>query len=161
MAPYRAIPRDYLSDTPLLRAMRFFRGRHGGVEKGGGRKTSRMTPLPKRGFWTPPPVRYVFHPPRVSLLCFSGRKNPRLSRPEVLLEGSRIFREGAFTGTFSSPHTFCTPPYQGPSFGVSTWPIGCNTPSPFSEHFLGENAKWRCDTPATKGVPQRYLRDTT
>ena len=36
-------------------------------------------------------------------------------------------------------------------FGVSTWPIGCDTPSPFSERFpLGEHAKWRCDTPPLK-----------
>ena len=42
-------------------------------------------------------------------------------------------------------------------FGVSTWPIGCDTPSPFSEPFpLGEYAKWRCDTPPQKG----YLSDT-
>ena len=47
-----------------------FRGRHGGVEKGGGWKTSRMTPLPKRDFG-PPLVRYVFHPPQASALCFS------------------------------------------------------------------------------------------
>ena len=41
--------------------------------------------------------------------------------------------------------------------GVSTWPIGCDTLSPFSEHFpLGEHAKWRCDTPPQKG----YLSDT-
>ena len=47
-------------------------------------------------------------------------------------------------------------------FGVSRSPIGCNTPSPFSERFpLGEHAKWRCDTlPPAKGVSQRYLRDT-
>ena len=47
-------------------------------------------------------------------------------------------------------------------FGVATWPIGCDTPSPFSERFpLGEHAKWRCDTPPPlKGVSQRYLRDT-
>ena len=33
-------------------------------------------------------------------------------------------------------------------FGVSTWPIGCDTPSPLSERFpLGEHANWRCDTP--------------
>ena len=33
-------------------------------------------------------------------------------------------------------------------FGVSTWPIGCDTPPPFSERFaLAEHAKWRCDTP--------------
>ena len=43
-------------------------------------------------------------------------------------------------------------------FGVSTWPIGCDTPSPFSERFpLGEHAKWRCDTPPQKG----YLSDTS
>ena len=43
--------------------------------------------------------------------------------------------------------------------GVSTWPIGCDTP--FSELFpLGEHAKWRCYTPAT-GVSQRYWCDTT
>ena len=42
-------------------------------------------------------------------------------------------------------------------FGVLTWPIGCDTPSPFSECFpLGEHAKWRCDTPPQKG----YLSDT-
>ena len=41
-------------------------------------------------------------------------------------------------------------------FGVSTWPSGCDTPSPFSEPFpLGEHAKWRCDTPPEKG----YLSD--
>ena len=42
-------------------------------------------------------------------------------------------------------------------FGVSTWPIGCDTPSPFSECFsLGEHVKWRCDTHPQKG----YLSDT-
>ena len=48
-------------------------------------------------------------------------------------------------------------------FGVSTWPIGCDTPSPFSERLrlpLGEHAKWRCDIPPTTGVPQRYSCDT-
>ena len=49
-------------------------------------------------------------------------------------------------------------------FGVSTLPIGCDTPSPFSEHFpLGEHAKSRCDIPgggAQEGSLERYLRDT-
>ena len=41
--------------------------------------------------------------------------------------------------------------------GVSTWPIGCDTPSPFPGRFpIGEHAKWRCDTPLQKG----YLSDT-
>ena len=44
------------------------------------------------------------------------------------------------------------------AFGVSIWPTGCDTPSPFSERFpLGEHAKWRCDYPP----PQKgYLSDT-
>ena len=42
-------------------------------------------------------------------------------------------------------------------FGVSTWTIGRDTPSPFSERFpCGEHAKWKCDTPPQKG----YLSDT-
>ena len=42
-------------------------------------------------------------------------------------------------------------------FGVSTWPIACDTPSPFSQRFpLGQHAKWRCDTPPQKG----YLSGT-
>ena len=70
-----------------------------GVEKRGGRKTSRMTPLSKMGFGHPS----------------YGTKNPRLSRPEALLEGSRIFREGAFSDTFSlPPYVFAPPPYHGP-----------------------------------------------
>ena len=69
VAPYCAIPRDYLSDTPLLRAMGFLVSQHG--------------------------------------------------------------------------------------------QLGAIPPSPFSERFpLGEHAKWRCDTPPSKGVSQRYLRDT-
>ena len=40
---------------------------------------------------------------------------------------------------------------------VSTWPIGCDTPSPFTERFpRAEHTKWRCDTPLQKG----YLSDT-
>ena len=40
------------------------------------------------------------------------------------------------------------------AFGVSTWPIGCDTPSLFSERLpLGEHAKWRCDTtPNKRGI---------
>ena len=68
---------------------------------------------PKKGIWTPPrTVR--FPPPSGASALFFLYKNPRQSRPEALLEGSKNFRESAFSGTFSSPHTFCTPPYHGP-----------------------------------------------
>ena len=50
-------------------------------------------------------------------------------------------------------------------FGVSTWPIRCDTLSPFSERFpLGEHAKWRCDNPPLKrgisAIIARYPRKT-
>ena len=50
--------------------------------------------------------------------------------------------------------------------GVSTWPIGCDTPSPFSERFPpGEHAKRRCDAPPLKrgisAIPARYPIKTT
>ena len=83
------------------------------MEKGGGWKTSRMTPLPKRGLDPPRTVR--FPPPSGVSALFFLYKNPRQSRPEPLLEGSKNYRESAFSGTFSSPHTFCTPPYHGPT----------------------------------------------
>ena len=59
--------------TVAVQPLGNFREFHGGVEKGGGRRTSRMTRLPKRSF----------------CLVFSGK--------------------------FSYPHTFCTPPppYHG------------------------------------------------
>ena len=56
-----------------------------------------------------------------------------------------------------------TPPFRGMGvLGVSTWPIGCDTPSLFSERFpLWEHAKWRCDTPllnrGISAIPARYL----
>ena len=53
-----------------------FRGRHGGVEKRGGWKTSRMTPLPKRGFG-PPPRTVRFLPPSGVSALFFLYKNPR------------------------------------------------------------------------------------
>ena len=80
--------------------------------------------------------------------------------------------ESAQCGAFSGPvlrdtarlSQRYTPIARFGGFGVSTWPLGCDTPSPFSERFpLGEHAKWRCDTPPPpppKGVSQRYFRDT-
>ena len=60
------------------------------MEKRGGRKTSRMTPLPKRGFG-PPLVRYVFHPPQVSVLCFSCTKISTTEQPKSSFGGVQKF----------------------------------------------------------------------
>ena len=74
---------------------------------------------PKKGSWTPPRTVRFPPPSGVSALFFLYKK-PRQSRPEALLEGSKNFRESAFSGTFSSPHTFCTPPYHGPNIPVTS-----------------------------------------
>ena len=83
-----------------------FRGRHGGWKNEGGGK--RYDTPPRKGFWTPPGTVRFPPPSGVSVLFFLC-KNPRQSRPEALLEGSKTLRESAFSGAFSSPHTFCTP----------------------------------------------------
>ena len=82
------------------------RGRHGGVEKRGGWKTSGMTPLPK-GVLDPPSHGAFSTPLKCPCSVFPVQKIQ--SRPEALLEGSKSFRESAFSGTFSSPHMVCTP----------------------------------------------------
>ena len=96
-----------ITDLSLNQRMPWWGGKKRGVEN-----LANDTP-PKKGFWTPL-VRYVFHPPSGLSALFFLYKNPRQSRPEALLEGSKNFRESAFSGTFSSPHTFCTPPCHGP-----------------------------------------------
>ena len=49
-------------------------------------------------------------------------------------------------------------------FGVSTWPIGCDTPSPFSEHFPFESMQSGGAIPPLKrgfsAIPARYRMKT-
>ena len=75
------------------------KGRHGGVEKRGGRKASRMTPLPKRGFG-PPLVRYVFHSPQVS----TTEQNKKL-----FWRGPNIFGRARSLVRFPPPIRFAPP----------------------------------------------------
>ena len=85
----------------------------GGGKKRGVENLTNDTP-PTKGFWTPP-CTARFPPPSCVNALFFLHKNPRQSRPEALLEGSKNFRESAFSGMFSSPHTFCTPPISRPN----------------------------------------------
>ena len=62
----------------------------GGGFKSGGWKTSRMTPIPKRGFG-PPLVRYVFHLSQVSVLCFSCTKIHDRADQKLFWRGPKIF----------------------------------------------------------------------
>ena len=86
----------------------FIRGRHGGVEKRGGWKTSRMTPLPKRSFG-PPLVRYVFHPPQVSVLCFSCTKIHDRADQKLFWRGPKIFGRARALVRFPPPIRFAPP----------------------------------------------------
>ena len=92
-----------------VKPMRSEDARGGGVEKGGGRKTSRMTPLPKSGS---DPHRLVRFPPplwcRSAFFLVKKRKTDQTRRS---FRGVQKFLEGALFGTFSSLHTFCTPPH--------------------------------------------------
>ena len=98
-----------LGTTPIFQRTPWGGGKRRGVEN------LTNDTRPKKGFWTPPRTVRFPPPSGVSTLFFLY-KNPRQSRPEALLDGSKNFRENAFSGTFSSPHTFCTPPYHGPNF---------------------------------------------
>ena len=117
----RVLRDDPVASRSLGRA---FRGRHGGVEKRRGVENLTNDTPPKKGFWTPPRTVRFPPPSGVSTLFFLY-KNPRQSRPEALLEGSKNFRESAFSGTFSSPHTFCTPPYHGPKLELHKLCMEC------------------------------------
>ena len=62
----------------------------GGWKKEGGGKPHELTPLPKRGFG-PPLVRYVFHPPQASALCFSCAKIHDRADQKLFWRGPKIF----------------------------------------------------------------------
>ena len=83
------------------------------MEKRGGRKTSRRTPLPKRGSGPSRTVR--FPPPRVSLLLFSCT-DPTTEQTRSSFGRVQKFFWRVFSGMFSYPHTFCTLPYHCPRF---------------------------------------------
>ena len=80
----------------------------GGWKKERGRKTSRMTPLPKRGFG-PPLVRYVFHAPQVSVLCFSRTKIHDRADQKLFWRGPKIFGRARSLVRFPPPIRFAPP----------------------------------------------------
>ena len=103
---------DSLScDTPPpLSMILFVRGRPGELEERGGWKSLKNDTPHKKGFWTVPLVRYVFQSPQVSVLCFqiSCAKIHDRADHKLFWRGPKLFLS-TFSGTFSSPHTFCTP----------------------------------------------------
>ena len=83
------------------------RGRRGGWTKKGGWKTSRMTPLPKKGFWTPPPplIRYVFHPLRCQCSVSPVQKSTtEQTRSSFFWRGPKIFGRARAMYVFLPPY---------------------------------------------------------
>ena len=113
----------HLTACILKFATHEIRGCHGGVEKRGGQENPTNDTPPRKGFWTPPRTVRFPPPSGVSALFFLY-KNPWQSRPEALLEGSRNFREDAFSGTFSSSTRFA-PPISRPKWNGGPF---CNDP---------------------------------
>ena len=76
----------------------------------------------------PPPPRTGFPPPSSVVALFFLYKRPRLSRPEALLEGSRIFGRARSSVRFPPPIRFAPPPYHGPKYMnkiLATYGQGC------------------------------------
>ena len=133
---FRRFPRGQsLRSGPLLR------GRHGGLEKRGGRKSSRRTPLPNlKGFWAP--LRLVrFPPPQVSLLYFFLNKKSKREQTRNSFGGlqnffGRVRRLVRFPPSirFAPPISwpnlrsknaaFCICVSKGPLRSVETWKLG-------------------------------------
>ena len=84
----------------------------GGGKKRGEENLTNDTP-PKKGFWTPL-VRYVFHPPQVSVLCFSCTKTTTEQNRSSFGGVQNFSGRACSLVRFPPPHTFCTPPYHGP-----------------------------------------------
>ena len=67
-----------------------------------------MTPLPKMGFG-PPLVRYVFHPPQVSVLCFSCTKIHDRADQKLFWRGPKILGRVRSLVRFPPPIRFPPP----------------------------------------------------
>ena len=64
---------------------------------------------PKKGFWTPL-VRYVFHPPHVSVLCFSCTEIHDRADQKLFWRGPKIFGRARSLVRFP-PHIRFAPPH--------------------------------------------------
>ena len=84
------------------------RGRHGGVEKRGGWKTSRMTPFPKRGFG--PPSYGTFSTPLRCQCSVSPVQRPHDRADQKLFwRGPKIFGRAGSLVRFPPPIRFAPP----------------------------------------------------
>ena len=89
VAPYCAIPRDYLSDTPLLRAMGFLVSKHGQLGAIPPPPFSERFPIGERAKWrcdTPPLKRGISAIPARYPMNFKTRQMGAIPPSEYYLE---------------------------------------------------------------------------
>ena len=155
MAPYCASHRETISQrTPW-----------GGGKKSGVENLTTDTP-PKKGFWT-------FSSPQVSVLCLFCTKIHDRPDQKLFWRGSKIFGRACSLVRFPPPIRFApphftaqflsdTPPRAKAArygvFGVSIWPIGCDTPPPFLSSSPLESMQRR--EGAIPSPQKGYLSDT-
>ena len=92
----------------------------GGWKKRGVENLTNDTP-PKKGFWTPPLVRYVFHPPQVSVLCFSCTKIHDRADQKLFWRGPNIFGRAHSLVSFPPPIRFAPPHITAQIMPRSCW----------------------------------------
>ena len=88
----------------------------GGGKKRGAENLTNDTP-PKKGFWTPL-VRYVFHPPHVSVLCFSCTEIHDRADQKLFWRGPKIFGGARSLVRFPPPIRFAPPHITAQNDGV-------------------------------------------
>ena len=86
---------------------KFQRTPWGGGKRRGVENLTNDTP-PKKGFWTPI-VRYVFHPPHVSVLCFSCTEIHDRADQKLFWRGPKIFGRACSLVRFPPPIRFAPP----------------------------------------------------
>ena len=90
----------------------------GGVEKRGGWKTSRMTPLSQKGFWTPPLARYVSTPLRCQCSVFPVQKSTTEQTRSFFGEVQKFSGERALWYVFLPPYVLHPPISRPKSLGI-------------------------------------------
>ena len=131
----------------------------GGWKKEGGGKPHEWHPSQK-GFWTPPLVRYVFHPPQASALCFSCTKIHARADQKLFWRGPKIFGRARSLVRFPPPIRFAPPHITAQPKNMRTYPGSgfCNHPFTKPPFVKPRTLAKPCEVWRTLANPQRHTR---